>query len=324
MQRFKNILVVTEKDDGQEVAFHHAVTLAANNGAQLTILDLLDEIPEQQTRLLGKLFSRELDEVIVKNRLNYLETLIEPVRQEVRVKIQTVKGTPFIEIIRAVLKGKYDLVIKTSKARRSLKTLLFGSTDMHLLRKCPCPVCIIKPGQDRKFQRILAAVDIEPSSDDEKMDALNQQLLEMATGLAFSESSELHIVHAWLVFGKKMQETSRFDSQKEKIETWMKAQRNDLEIRQDEFKIKLDELLAQRGMDSLHPEIHMVEGIADDVIPHIVQEKQVDLVVMGTLGRTGLSGFFMGNTAENILSQINCSVLALKPSGFVSPVIVDL
>jgi universal stress protein E len=43
-------------------------------------------------------------------------------------------------------------------------------------------------------------------------------------------------------------------------------------------------------------------------------------VVMGTVARTGVPGFIMGNTAETILSQIDCSVLAIKPPGFTTPV----
>jgi len=46
----------------------------------------------------------------------------------------------------------------------------------------------------------------------------------------------------------------------------------------------------------------------------------VDLIVMGTLSRTGIPGYFIGNTSESILSQVNCSVLTMKPPGFVSPV----
>jgi len=45
--------------------------------------------------------------------------------------------------------------------------------------------------------------------------------------------------------------------------------------------------------------------------------------VMGTLHRTGLAGFFIGNTAEKVLSEVNCSVLTVKPAGFVTPVSLD-
>jgi len=41
---------------------------------------------------------------------------------------------------------------------------------------------------------------------------------------------------------------------------------------------------------------------------------------MGTVGRTGIQGFFIGNTAEEILNQVECSVLAVKPPGFQTPV----
>jgi nucleotide-binding universal stress UspA family protein len=40
---------------------------------------------------------------------------------------------------------------------------------------------------------------------------------------------------------------------------------------------------------------------------------------MGTVARTGLSGVFIGNTAENIINSLECPVLAVKPEGFVSP-----
>lgn len=44
---------------------------------------------------------------------------------------------------------------------------------------------------------------------------------------------------------------------------------------------------------------------------------------MGTFARIGIAGFFIGNTAEAILEQLQCSVLAVKPPGFVSPVSLE-
>jgi len=56
-----------------------------------------------------------------------------------------------------------------------------------------------------------------------------------------------------------------------------------------------------------------------DVID-LAAEHGIDLIVMGTVCRTGVAGFFIGNTAENVLQQVDCSVLTVKPEGFVSPV----
>ncbi len=56
------------------------------------------------------------------------------------------------------------------------------------------------------------------------------------------------------------------------------------------------------------------------MIPELADELDADLVVMGTVGRTGIAGLLIGNTAETILERIGCSVLAIKPSGFRSPI----
>jgi len=44
---------------------------------------------------------------------------------------------------------------------------------------------------------------------------------------------------------------------------------------------------------------------------------------MGTLSRTGISGLLIGNTAEKVLRQVDCSVLIVKPDGFITPVKLD-
>ena len=69
-------------------------------------------------------------------------------------------------------------------------------------------------------------------------------------------------------------------------------------------------------MQKLEYKIHLQKGIAKDVILVVAQENDVDLIVMGTVARTGVAGFFIGNTAENVLNQVNCSVLTVKPEGF--------
>ena len=73
-------------------------------------------------------------------------------------------------------------------------------------------------------------------------------------------------------------------------------------------------------VDYVEPKLHVIEGDARYVVPMTARELDVDLIVMGTVARTGIAGFFMGNTAENILTQLDCSVLTVKPPGFISPI----
>jgi nucleotide-binding universal stress UspA family protein len=65
---------------------------------------------------------------------------------------------------------------------------------------------------------------------------------------------------------------------------------------------------------------HLPKGWARDELPLLARRVAADIVVLGTLARTGVPGLLMGNTAEAILHQIDCSVLALKPDGFQTPV----
>ncbi|MDZ7847449.1 MAG: universal stress protein [Owenweeksia sp.] len=50
--------------------------------------------------------------------------------------------------------------------------------------------------------------------------------------------------------------------------------------------------------------IHHLKGHPVDLIPNFIKENEIDILVMGTLARTGISGFIMGNTAENILQEL--------------------
>lgn len=66
--------------------------------------------------------------------------------------------------------------------------------------------------------------------------------------------------------------------------------------------------------------IHNVRGLADKIIPDFIEDNSIDILVMGTVGRSGILGLIIGNTAENILQKVGCSLLALKPNGFVSSI----
>jgi nucleotide-binding universal stress UspA family protein len=67
-------------------------------------------------------------------------------------------------------------------------------------------------------------------------------------------------------------------------------------------------------------QIHILKGRAGYLIPEVSRKLGIELIVMGTVSRTGIEGLFIGNTAEEILERVDCSVLAVKPDGFVTPV----
>jgi len=217
-----------------------------------------------------------------------------------------------------VLRGKHDLVIKCVDSTGSFKDTLFGSTDMHLMRKCPCPVWIIKSTEHEKHRRIMAAVDQDP--EDTVKDVLNRQILEMSTSLAVAEFSELHIVHAWSFYGESHFRSPRIPISEVEVDA-MVAEEASERRRWLRNLVKTYGAKANHGaVDYVGPQLHVIKGDAKHVVPEAAHNLDVDLIIMGTVARAGVPGFFMGNTAESILNQIDCSVLTIKPPGFVSPV----
>lgn len=59
------------------------------------------------------------------------------------------------------------------------------------------------------------------------------------------------------------------------------------------------------------------------VINNLAAKKQVDLILMGTVCRTGMTDFFIGNSVENVIQQVIYSMLTVKPEGFVSPFLLE-
>jgi len=83
----------------------------------------------------------------------------------------------------------------------------------------------------------------------------------------------------------------------------------------------MNELLARYTVKGLNPQVHLTEGNAyEEVILSLAREEYIEIIVMGTVSRVGLPGLFIGNTAEEVLRQVDCSVLTVKPDGFVTPV----
>ena len=78
--------------------------------------------------------------------------------------------------------------------------------------------------------------------------------------------------------------------------------------------------VGREAIDYIETTKQLLKGSPLRVIPEYLNNIAADLVVMGTVARTGVPGFIMGNTAETILNHINCSVLAIKPQGFVTTI----
>lgn len=309
MKPFKNILYVTEETVDQASAVGRAVSMAEKNQAKLTIMDVISPVA-----------GAHLSDTASYHRQK-LESLIQPYRKRLKVQTDVVEGTPFLEVIRSVLRNGYDLVIKLAENPDFMKKL-FGSVDLHLLRKCSCPLWLMKPPEKSKYNRVMAAVDFTPLEAVASERTFNNEILDRAAALALSDGAVLHLVHAWEAVAERTMQTHS-DISSESITAHVEKQ---YLIHQKEL-YRLGEALRDRiGTNDYHkisPSFHLPKGPAKKLIAALAAELQADIVVMGTVARTGIPGLIIGNTAETILDQLTCSVLAIKPPGFKTPVTIE-
>ena len=325
MKRFKRILCVVDLRQPVETVLERAVSLAQNNQASLTVVAVAPRVTAGIGMPEGGPISAELQEAEIADSLQQLQNAVAPFRSRITIDTSVLIGTAFLEIIREVLRRGHDLVIKAPEDPAWLDRL-FGSDDMHLLRKCPCPVWLVKHSSSKSYRRILAAVDVDadhPASELAVRHKLNVEILELAVSLALSDFAELHVAHAWEAVAESVMRSRFLRRPDAEIIAYVERDRQQ---HVEGLHDLLNDVIETQGSDAfryLNPKKHLVKGQARQEISALAESLAVDLVVMGTVARTGVAGLFIGNTAEAILEQVGCSVLAVKPEGFETPVSLE-
>lgn len=308
MKRFKTILVATDTRFDNHPILEGAAEIAHHNGATLKIVDVVPEFSWITRKTAPDL--EHIVELLRQEKKEKLEALVAPIRDKDALDVQTkvLSGNASVQIVREVLRGDHDLVMAVAKGKNSTVKGFFGHTAMRLLRQCPCAVWLITPGTTPTFKHILGCVD---TSSDRALDVeLNEKVYELTLSISKYHNARFSILHAWFLYGETVLGARL---QPEDVEAYVEHDRA-------HRAKQLDRFLKQYDNSANSENVHLVKGEAPEVISSFVSENDVDLVVMGTLARSGLTGMFMGNTAEKILNRLDCSVLALKPYNFRSPI----
>ena len=311
MNTFKKILVATPDGLIQPSVISQSAKLANKQQSHVTFFSVTKELTQEQFSWTSTLKPVELMANLFEEQRISLSNNVEKFQDNFSsVDTCNAVGLPFIEVTKKVQQDNYDLVILAAKESNQPRKRFFGSTTVHLMRKCPCPVLAIGPQEAKPIKRIIAAIDAyAPTEEGHK---LNEDILRMASNIAALENAELHVVHAWNLPDDNYLRSRATISEIENIEIVMK--------KQIDRQKHMDKIIERNVTSALSPIAKLLEGSAQEKIPQYIEENNIDLIVMGTVCRIGIPGYFIGNTAESILSEVSCSVLTLKPEGFASPV----
>ncbi|WP_114195475.1 universal stress protein UspE [Edaphovirga cremea] len=307
MAKYQNILVAIDPNQDDQPALRRAVYLVKKNGGRikafLSIYDFSYEMtitsPEERT---------VMRQGVISQRAAWIgEQCHAYLNDGIPIEIKVVwNNRPFEAIIQEVVSARHDLLLKMTHQHDRLESVIFTPTDWHLLRKCPCPVWMVKDQPWPEGGKAIVAVNL--SSEEPYHDPLNIKLVSETIDLAKRvNQTEVHLVGAYPVTPINIAiELPDFDP----------SVYNDAIRGQHLIAMKKLRQQFQLGEQFTHVE----KGLPEEVIPDLAEHLQAGVVVLGTIGRTGISAAFIGNTSEHVIDHLKCDLLVIKPDDFECPV----
>ncbi len=308
---FRKILVPTDFSPAADAALDQAVALARSNDAEVTVAHVVKDVYTTMQLMAYAPAWGPMSEQLAEERQALRLRAHEELRRVIapyeaagaRIRQEVLVGAPFVEIIHAVQLEGYDLVVTGTRGHAAVKRALVGSTATRLARKCPCPVWIARPRETGELRSVLVPLDFSDTS---------RKTLETAASLASSTGATLHLLHVYDTADMYGVPVLPEEAKAEFARYRRQVRRAAL----GQLKRMSDALSPQPGKTTLS----LAPGIPWKAIRTTARRIGADVIVMGSVGRGGIPGLLIGNTAEKVLHAADASVLIVKPDGFASPV----
>ncbi len=311
MAKYQKLLVAIDPNQDDQPALRRAVYVVQRLGGTIKAFLPIYDFSYEMTTLLSADERTAMRRGVIDQRTAWIEEQCQHyINSGIPIEIKVVwHNRPFEAIIQEIIAHQHDLLLKTTHQHDRLESVIFTPTDWHLLRKCPCPVWMVKDQPWPQGGKALVAVNL--SGEDPYHDPLNIKLVEETLALAEQiNHTEVHLVGAYPVTPINIAiELPDFDP----------SVYNDA-IR-GQHLIAMKSLRQKFNLDQKFT--HVEKGLPEEVIPDLAVHLDAGVVVLGSIGRTGFSAAFIGNTTELVIDHLKCDLLTIKPDDYVSPVTLE-
>ena len=288
MKTIAAILVATDFSEAAQLAIRRAVQLGQEHHADLEILHVVEEMPPEEECQAADTFDA------AKRELAKLARTVVPAGVSSRQQVE--QGKDFVAIIHRARQIQAGLIVIGAHGDHAPSGSFFGTTAQKLARKASIPLLVVKQSSPAPYRRMLVATDLSSAS---------RQAMEAAMTVApQAEIDLLHVHRFWgesrlSLAGAGPEDRSRYRLQYEASVSTM-----------------LQEWLEKIDLGGRRVDLHVRQGHPASVISHLAAEREADLVVMGTTGRSGLPYILLGSVAEKVLQTVPCDALVVRPQGF--------
>ncbi len=277
----KTVLVAVDPSPASQAAFHQALRLASSMQAKLIAVSVTP-------RYEGNMHRWKIDDAeefdlpfkkCLKEAIHYTASLGQSVTTMHR------RGEPAEEIANLAEEEGADLLLMGYPRRSYVERVLLGRTTAKVIGLSPCDVLMIPEDAEVNFRRILVGVDGSPHSM-----AAGQRALE----LAMSYGGEVHGLTVLDVPVDRSLLYGVFDEARHKNFTAL-------------------QVLARQGEKLGIPVLtELREGAPYEKIVKYSEEKNIDLIVLGSYGRTAFPRFLVGSVVERVAALSPLPTLVVK------------
>lgn len=301
MAGFQRILVPVDFSDGSRQAVLFGSYFAARSNGSVHLLNIVADpgmyLPDASMPVVvPSMFLTEAREAAEQE---LAKLLVGEEGKGLTVTREAIVDSPVEGIVRKARQEQADLICIGTHGRTGFSRLALGSVAERTVQRAPCPILVArgkgKKRADIAIRRIAVAIDFSDFS---------PGLLHLARQVAIDESVQVDLVH---VVEEYSPNRSEFSAGQPIVQDYLRALRSDAE--KQLLAIDIPGVRATR---------HVLLGRPFVEINRHAAENRIDLIIIGTHGRTGLRHWFLGSVAEMVVRKAPCPVLVM-PQNLVSP-----
>lgn len=284
MKLLQKILVPVDFGQASQKAFETAVMLSGYFLSEITVLHVF------QTEKI----SAETEKLIVKNiQVEMKKLLNDSVFENVKsVEMLIEKGNP-VELITEIAEiREINLIIIGEGNHAENEHFKLGSTAEKLMQKNVIPVMVVKNEPVKPPRKILCPVDFsEPS----------KRALSNAVFMSNRFNAKLTIQNVFTPL--------------EVFSYWIDVDnKNENEMQLQQQKAEFNQFLESFHVDKNSKNVKISKGEPEEEILREIKNQGIDLLIMGTTGKTGLSKILLGSVTEKVTREVPCNFIITNES----------
>ncbi|WP_248896828.1 universal stress protein [Haloplanus halobius] len=285
---FDTLLFPTDGSEGATAVFDHVLDMAAATGATVHVINVADTTRDSVTQIRGEV----VDTLEQEGRRIAQEAADRAADRGVETVTDVLQGEPHRTIVDYAESRDVDLVVMPTHGRRGLERVLLGSTTERVVRRSEAPVLTIRP-DDATVRYPYRNVLVPTDGSDCAADALSLAL-DIVTK---EDATSLHIL-------------SVVDVTTLGVDVRADVLADTLEEDATEIVEEAASTAADAGVDAT-TDVEFGTSVARTVRSY-VDDHDIDLVVTGTHGRTGLDRYVLGSVADRLIRTSPVPVLTVR------------